>query len=77
MRGLYQVWIVDPKLAGTVIHRSEQVARDEETARLKALVAANTELVPNIADHIEDYDIICQLLGEVRPKENERYKLTR
>lgn len=64
MRGLYEVYVVDPETGAYNCWRG--VARDEETARLSACMLPSVQSF--IVKGIDDYDIIVVKLGAVRPK---------
>ena len=64
MRGLYEVFIVDPK-TGKVITIAPLVASDENNAKMKAV--ARTTLS---TDDLDDYDIIARKIGDVRAKKS-------
>lgn len=61
MRGLFYVAIVD-YLNDTVLEDGLYIAKDAETAKIKALsVFADTY-------DLDDLDVICQRLGDIRKK---------
>lgn len=61
MRGLFYVAIVD-YLNDTVLEDGLYIAKDAETARIKALsVFADTY-------DLDDLDVVCQRLGDIRKK---------
>jgi hypothetical protein len=63
MRGLFQVYIVDPTAAG-IVCKDVCIAQDESSAKLK--VAAGC---PALKDKdFDDFDFIVVHLGDVRPK---------
>ncbi len=61
-RGLFDVYVVDPE-AGGVVYSGVVIAKDKEMAKLKALQACEILL-----DDLDDFDIICNRLGDVRKK---------
>ena len=60
MRGLFEVFIVDPETASLVAHE-HVVANDERSAQLKGALSAK------LGD-VDDYDFIVRRLGDVRAK---------
>ena len=62
MRGLFDVYVVDPE-AGEIVYGDVVIAKDKEMAKLKALQACEVPL-----DDLDDFDIICNRLGDVRKK---------
>ncbi len=62
MRGLFEVYVVDPE-AGEIVYSEDVIAKDKEMAKLKALQACEVPL-----DDLDDFDIICNRLGDVRKK---------
>lgn len=63
-RGLYRVYIVDPETDEVIHDTGAIVARDEDSARLKAVQIAGGTLVKDI----DDYDFVVVELGDVRAK---------
>lgn len=63
MRGLYRVYIVDPK-TDVVLTTPAFVAKDENSARMKAL-QRNADKLTHDIDH---YDVITERVGNVQPK---------
>lgn len=63
MRGLFEVFIVDPE-RDDIVAQQYVVAANDERARLKAFRAANSALPGDI----DDYDIIVRRIGDVRAK---------
>lgn len=67
MRGLFRVFVVNPE-KGEVIYQDLTVAKDKETAKYKVLrLAAKTIPLADGYD-LDDLDIICNRLGDVRKK---------
>ena len=62
MRGLFEVFVVDPE-EGEIVFGDVVVAKDKEMAKLKVLQACEVPL-----DDLDDFDIICNRLGDVRKK---------
>lgn len=61
MRGLFEVFIVDPK-ADSIVFSIKLVAKDKASAELKA-VAKWT-----FSGDVDDFDIVTVRLGDIRPK---------
>lgn len=62
MRGLFDVYIVDPENDSVIWEWEGVVAKDEQSAKLKAVSKAT------LGGDVDDYDIIVVKLGSVRPK---------
>lgn len=63
MRGLFEVFIVDPE-TGTVVDPGLFVAKDDQTARMKAWIASKLD------GDLDNYDFIVRRLGDVRNKKS-------
>lgn len=61
MRGLFEVFVVDPT-SGEIVFEKRLLAADEAKARLKAAVQAKLDR------DVDEYDIIVRKLGDVRAK---------
>lgn len=62
MRGLYQVWVVDPESDVIMLNGKPVVAKSEQSARIKAVRLAGPDIDP------DEVDIIVVRLGDVRAK---------
>lgn len=62
MRGLFEVYVVNPETS-TVVDSVKIVAKSPETAKLKAIQKHGC-----IAGDLDDYDFIVHKLGDVRAK---------
>lgn len=67
MRGLFEVFIVDPN-TDTIVLERRVVSTDENKARLKALLESRIIL----ENGVDDYDIIVRRIGDVRAKKEVR-----
>lgn len=62
MRGLYEVWVVDPETEECPVTAERVFANDEVMARMKAIAGITLE------KDLEAYDFIVHRVGDVRPK---------
>jgi len=66
MRGLYEVFIVDPE-AGEIIGIHRIIAKSGASAKIKAL--SEQDFGPAYADvDVDDLDVIVVMLGDIRDK---------
>ena len=67
MRGLFEVFVVDPK-RGEIVYGDIVVAKDTETAMFKVLQEGAKVIPLTDVYDLDELDFICNRLGDVRKK---------
>lgn len=70
MRGLFEVFIVDPEGIDPLPYECKVIAGSEESAKMKAMLAFRSadDMGHFRGRDIEDFDVLARRIGNVRPE---------